>query len=93
MLDKYAQDIIDKNPNMMVPWYLIAAYAYYVDDDPITSDKFFDQLAVDLKFNWNFVKHRHKEHITIDMLNAGTFIGDYPSIVEGAVEDLRKKLK
>ncbi len=92
MLDEYAQEIIDKNPNMMIPWYLIAAYAYYVQDDPITSDKFFDQLAVDLAFSWNFVEHRHKEVITLDMLKAGTFIGDYPSIVEGAVEVLREKL-
>lgn len=90
MLDTYAQKIIDQNPNMMVPWYLISAYAYYVEDQPLVTDKFFDQLAVDLAFNYVFVQHVHKSYITMDMLKAGTYIGNYPSIVAGAVSDLRE---
>ena len=38
MLDTKAQGFFDKNINLMVPWYLMAAYAYYKEDDPILSD-------------------------------------------------------
>ena len=34
MLDKHCSDLIDNSINMTVPWYLMAAYAYYVEDDP-----------------------------------------------------------
>ena len=34
-LDHQCLDVIDSNINMTVPWYLMAAYAYYVEDDPI----------------------------------------------------------
>ena len=74
---------------MMVPWYLIAAYAYYKQDNPIFSDSFFDDLAKTLLAVWDDVEHRHKQYITLDMLNAGTYIGEYPGIVEGALEELQ----
>lgn len=93
MFDKYAQKIIDDNPNMMVPWYLIAAYAYYVEDEPVVSDRFYDQLAEDLLLNYRFINHFHKHYITEDMLKAGTYLGDYPSIIEGAVRHLRVNKK
>ena len=89
MFDEYAAEIFSKNINMMVPWYLMAAYAYYEQDAPILSDSFFDDLAKTLLVVWNDVQHRHKDCITLDMLNAGTYIGKYPGIVEGAVEQLR----
>lgn len=89
MFDQYAAEIFAKNINLMVPWYLMAAYAYYEQDAPILSDSFFDDLAKTLLVVWNDVQHRHKQYITVDMLNAGTYIGKYPGIVEGAVEQLR----
>jgi hypothetical protein len=89
MFDNYAAEIFSKNINMMVPWYLMAAYAYYEQDNPILSDSFFDDLAKTLLVVWNDVEHHHKHYITVDMLNAGTYIGKYPGIVEGAVKELR----
>jgi hypothetical protein len=89
LYDDYAATIFADNINMMVPWYLMAAYAYYEQDAPILSDSFFDDLAKTLLVVWNDVQHRHKEYITVDMLNAGTYIGKYPGIVEGAVEQLQ----
>ena len=89
MFDQYAAEIFAKNINLMVPWYLMAAYAYYEQDAPILSDSFFDDLAKTLLVVCNDVQHRHKQYITVDMLNAGTYIGKYPGIVEGAVEQLR----
>ena len=38
-------DIVDGNINMSVPWYIMAAYAYYEQDDPILEDSEFDKLA------------------------------------------------
>ena len=35
MLDNDCLDVVDNNPNMLVPWYIMAAYAYYEKDDPI----------------------------------------------------------
>ena len=89
MFDERAAEIFAKNINMMVPWYLMAAYAYYEQDNPILSDSFFDDLAKTLLAVWDDVEHRHKQYITTDMLNAGTYVGKYPGIVEGAVEQLR----
>ena len=42
--DQQCMDAIE-NPNMMVPWYLMASYAYYEQDQPILSDGLFDGLA------------------------------------------------
>ena len=36
------------------------------------------------------IEHFHKEHITVDDLQAGTFLGKYPSRVEGGLESLRE---
>ena len=89
LYDDYAAEIFADNVNMMVPWYLMAAYAYYEQDTPILSDSFFDDLAKTLLAVWDDVEHCHKQYITTDMLNAGTYIGKYPGIVEGALEELK----
>ncbi len=36
--EKMCMDTIESNPNMLVPWYIMAAYAYYVEDDPLLSE-------------------------------------------------------
>ena len=43
--DKDCMDLIDDNINLIVPWYLMAAYAYYNEDNPILSDSIFDRLG------------------------------------------------
>lgn len=77
----------------MVPYYLMAAYAYYVEDDAIFSDGFFDNMAKTMLERWDEIEHFHKEYITKDDLEAGTFLGDYPSRVEGALKSLREQPK
>lgn len=91
MFDKLVYRSIDKNMNMLVPWYLMAAYAYYEQDDPIISDQCYDEISKRLLQHYFFIDHRHIEYITYEMLESGTFLGKYPSIIEGAVESLRKK--
>lgn len=88
--DQHAAELFAKNINMMVPWYLMAARAYYVDDDPIFSDSFFDNMAKTMLDRWDDIEHFHKHHIKQEDLVAGTYLGEYPSRVEGALEALRK---
>jgi hypothetical protein len=38
---------------------------------------------------WDDIAHHHKEYINKGDLEAGTFLGEYPSRVEGALRSLR----
>ena len=89
-LDNECLDVIDSNLNMMVPWYLMAAYAYYVEDAPILSDALFDKLAKKMIDKWDQIEHQHKDRLSLDMLHAGTYIGEYPSRVEDGLQQLRE---
>ena len=91
MLDGHAQKIFDENINMMVPYYLMASLAYYEQGDPIFSDAFFDEMGKIMLERWDEIEHFHKEHITQDDLRAGTFLGKYPSRVEGGLKSLREE--
>jgi len=96
MLDDYAAEIFADNINMMVPWYLMAAYAYYKKDEPILSDAFFDDMGKTMLERWDDIDHFHKHFITVDDLEAGTYLGTYPSRIEGALEELltqQRKIK
>ena len=90
MLDDHAAEIFAKNINMMVPYYLMASYAYYKEDDPIFTDAFYDTLAKNMLAQWDNITHYHKAVINKDALAAGSFLGEYPSIIEGALKSLRK---
>jgi len=89
MIDKIMQEVTDDNVNMTVPWYLMTSYAYYVEDDPLVSDGAFDRLTKKMIKEWEKIEHFHKDHIKIDDLKAGTFLGEYPSRVPDAVKDIR----
>ena len=81
---------VEDNANMLVPFYLMCSYAYYVEDKPLVSDAYYDDLAKHLLREYDRIHHRHISCISKDMLRAGTFLGKYPSIVEGAVNDFRQ---
>ena len=89
LLNNYFHQQVNKNINLAVPLYLIASYAYYIEDDPVVSDDCYDWLAKLIKDNWETINHFHKKYLTEDQLSAGTYLGDYPSIVQGALHDLR----
>ena len=40
---------------------------------------------------WDDIEHFHKHLINRDDLAAGSYLGEYPSIVEGAVNNFRKQ--
>lgn len=75
---------------MAVPYYLMASYAYYIQDDPIFTDGFYDTLAKRILDNWDNITHWHKNVLNKDDLEAGSFLGEYPGIVQGALASLRK---
>ena len=83
---------ITDNPNMLVPYYLMLSFAYYKQDDPIVSDAFYDKLARKLLKEYDNIEHYHKHLISKDDLKAGSFLGEYPSIVEGGLNSFRSKL-
>ena len=91
MLDDYVAKLFAKNINMMVPWYLMASYAYYKQDDAIFSDGFFDDMGKTMLAVWDDIEHFHKEYISVGDLEAGTFLGEYPSRVEGALHIVRSE--
>ena len=91
IFDKHCGDLIDDNINMTVPWYLMAAYAYYEEDDPILSDAFFDKLANKILKEWDNITHYHKHLLSKELLEAGSFLGEYPSIVKGALKNIKGK--
>jgi len=70
----------------------MCAYAYYVEDKPLIQDDEFDQMAKFILHNWNAIDHPHKHLITKGDLEAGTYLGEYPEMVKGAVRNFRKSL-
>ena len=63
----------------------MCAYAYYELDKPLIEDFEFDALAKEILDNWDNIQHMHKYLLTKDMLVAGTYLGEYPNMVKGAV--------
>jgi len=85
------RSLTKENKNLTVPWYIMAAYAYYVQDNPLLTDYAFDNLAKTMIKHWPEITHRHKYFITLDELRAGTLLRrDFPSIIPGAVEKVRQ---
>jgi hypothetical protein len=78
--------------NRSVAFYIMAAYAYYIEDDPLFTDEVFDSLAKYILKEWDNITHPHLSYLTKDMLEAGTYLGDYPSMAIGGLEDYRKKV-
>jgi hypothetical protein len=70
---------------MLVPWYLMAAYAYYHLDQSLMSDAEFDEMAIVMLENYESIEHRHKHLITKEELEAGTLLLSlerYPTITK-----------
>ena len=93
LLDARMASLTRRNANLMVPWYLMAAYAYYELDAPILTDATFDALAKRLLVAWPRIEHRHKHLISVEELEAGTLLSrDLPEIVKGSAAALLRDL-
>jgi|SRR5271157_516269 len=93
MIDEQVKYLIEKNPSMTVPHYLMSSYLYYEENTHYISDGCYDWLCKFMLEHWNEIKHYHKHIIEYDVLKAGTgfYIKEYPSIVKGAAKRLLKE--
>lgn len=75
-VDEYAfgsvLDLINKNINASVPWFLMASYMYYIENKSIMSDIEFDTMCRMMLENFDNIDHPHKYLISKDQLIAGT---------------------
>ena len=78
-----------KNP---IAKYLMCAYAYYVEDRPLITDAEFDELSRYILTNYDEIEHHHKYLVTKGDLEAGTYLGEYPERVKGAVRSYRNEI-
>jgi hypothetical protein len=80
--------VLELPRRLLVPWYLIASYAYYHLDESFMDDSAYDALCVRLNREWVLVQHRHKAIISRAALTATTAYNirrkDYPTIVQVA---------
>ena len=89
MLDEICDNLFEQKPNMMIPYYLMAAYAYYHESDPIFNDSYFDSLAKRIYNDWDNIEHMHKQYLSKDDLKAGTYLGEYPMLAISGLGSLR----
>ena len=89
-LDQRVNELLQKSINLAIPYYLMAAYAYYKEDDPILSDGLFDYLATLILKNYDTITHPHKKYITKEDLEAGTYLGQYPALAIDSLKLMRK---
>jgi NAD-dependent DNA ligase len=76
-----------KNP---IAKYLMCAFAYYQLDTNLIPDSEFDQLAKDILADYDNIEHMHKYLVTKKDLDAGTYLGEYPTIVRSATKQYIK---
>ena len=90
--DRRVEEIISGDPNMLVPWYLIASYAYYVLDDPVISDDLYDRVCFLLAEELDAVNidHMHAHMCDPEALRAGTgfHVTKYPSRVVNVTQKI-----
>lgn len=86
LADRLALEAVDRDKNLLVPWVLSAAYAYYIKDATILSDATYDELWRRLKDNWASVTHRHKSLIREDLGYSLHYLSEdeYPALTRGA---------
>jgi|TARA_B100001996_G_C18649069_1_gene588647 NAD-dependent DNA ligase len=82
--------IWNKNPNMLIPYYLMFSYLYYEKDTPLITDGEFDDICKTLLEKFDDLKHMHKHLVTKESLTAGT---GYDIKYTNMIKDSAIKLK
>lgn len=72
LLDDRCSALIDGDPNLLVPWYLMTSYLYYIENEVIISDGLYDAICRRLDEDWRTIEHPHKKLIKRRDLKAGT---------------------
>lgn len=96
--DLCCKENIDLNPNLLIPWYLMASYMYYTHAESIISDELYDEMCQRLLYLFPTLTHQHKRLVDVEALKAGTGYhmkaSDYPPRIRcaaWALEDKGKK--
>jgi hypothetical protein len=92
--DKYCCSLLLSNKSMAIPWFIMASWAYYVEDDPIVTDACYDFVFKFMLTYWKDITHIHKD-IVFAALGAGCTTGSgyaikYPNKIRYAVSSLRR---
>ena len=83
--------IWDKNPNMLIPYYLMFSYLYYEKDIILIDDGEFDQMCKNLYDKYDDLEHMHKNLVSKGDLTAGTGYGiKYTNIIKESAMKLQK---
>ena len=80
----------EKNPNMLVPYYLMFSYLYYEKNISLIEDTEFDKLCQALLEKYDSVEHMHKHLVSKESLTAGT---GYDIVYTNMIKDSAMKLK
>jgi hypothetical protein len=95
-LDAKGRELIEFNPHLIVPWFIMASYLYYHKNLSLFSDEYYDELSKELLSRWDQVEHRHKHLITKEHLIAGSLYTlkeeDYPEICKSAALSRAREL-
>ncbi len=80
-LDSYCRERISANPNMLVPWWIMAAWVYdqHRGGEVLISDALFDEIAERLDREWETITHWHKPLLDRRLLKSALAIrGQWP---------------
>ena len=80
----------EKNPNMLVPYYLMFSYLYYEKNVSLIEDTEFDKLCQTLLEKYDNVEHMHKHLVSKESLTAGT---GYDIVYTNMIKNSAMKLK
>ena len=92
MFDEVCLRLTTANKNLLVPWFIMASYAYYENDRPLLSDASFDDLTKRLAEAWREIKHMHKSLIDETDFKTGHYL-QFPNRIRYAVKWLEKNEK
>ena len=82
--------IWDKNPNMLIPYYLMFSYLYYEKNISLIEDGEFDDMCKTLLEKLDSLTHMHKHLVKKESLTAGT---GYDIKYTNLIKDSALKLK
>lgn len=87
--DDLAREAFRRKKSTVVPWVLMASYAYYILSESLLEDGTFDKMCKYLYDNWDSIEHRHKNLFTREDMSSGSLFmlkaDDYPLIVQVTV--------
>tara|TARA_B100000941_G_scaffold177518_1_gene127124 strand:+ start:102 stop:395 length:294 start_codon:yes stop_codon:yes gene_type:complete len=83
--------IWDKNPNMLIPYYLMFSYLYYEKNISLIDDGEFDKMCRTLLEKYDDLEHMHKHLVSKGDLTAGTGYGiKYTEMIKSSAMTLER---